>query len=412
MKKIKMAVIGAGNRGGVYSSYSLVHPNEMEIVAVVDTSDKVRKEYGDKYNLAENRRFSSVDDFINAKIECDIVAVTTMDKDHVWISKIVLNSGYDILLEKPVTSDRAELLELEALANELGRRVFICHVLRYTPFYRSIKQIILDGKLGKISSIDMAEHVGIKHVIGSYVIGKWGSEKECGSTFLLAKCCHDFDIMCWLNEGAEPVEVSSFADRRLFVEENAPKNATNKCTTCPAEKECGYSAYKTMGKDWLAQGDTPEHLEKLFNEERYGDCVFKTKDLIDRQHCMVRFTDGSMGSFQLIGGCPKANRYIKIVGSKGEIIGSFEDGTFELFTYDFENGKTVSEHFDVNSDITRDIIGQHRGGDYMLCKDLVAYLNGDKSSISITTLKDSVNSHLCVYACDDSAKNGGIKSVR
>lgn len=71
----------------------------------------------------------------------------------------------------------------------------VCHVLRYAPFYRKIKETILDGGIGKIINIQMAEQVSYFHESVSYVRGKYASPALCGSGMLLSKCSHDLDVM-------------------------------------------------------------------------------------------------------------------------------------------------------------------------------------------------------------------------
>ena len=72
-------------------------------------------------------------------------------------------------------------------------------------------------------------------------MGKWRSEAECGSPVLLSKCCHDLDMLCWLNNSTAPRKVASFGSRSLFVPENAPDGAAERCHACPHEKTCKYS---------------------------------------------------------------------------------------------------------------------------------------------------------------------------
>ena len=102
----------------------------------------------EKHNLKDDNIYSSLDEFILSKKKCDFVINSTMDQMHYETSAKLLKAGYNLLLEKPITADYKELLELEKLAKENGCKVIICHVLRYTPFYSTVKRIIDSGKLG------------------------------------------------------------------------------------------------------------------------------------------------------------------------------------------------------------------------------------------------------------------------
>nr|MDD6994979.1 Gfo/Idh/MocA family oxidoreductase [Clostridia bacterium]MDY6222760.1 Gfo/Idh/MocA family oxidoreductase [Christensenellaceae bacterium] len=424
MKKIRMALLGCGDRGNVYASYALKHPEEAEIVAVTDIDSIALKVTGDAYALPQNKRFSSLDDFLAANVACDTVINATMDEAHYETAKKLINAGYNQLLEKPIVNNEKDLLELKNLAAAKGVSVVVCHVLRYTPFYRTMKGLINAGKIGKILTLEMNEHVGTVHFADSFVRGKWADEDDCGSGLLLQKCCHDMDLMCWLNNFSAPDEVTSFAKRANFIEENAPEGATEFCYQCPHNQTCLYDAKKIhLELDWfyfqtwrginkpLAE-ITKEEKEDYLKRSDYGRCVYKLKrNLMDRQMVTVLFKDGSMGSLNVVGGCSVAGREIKIVGTKGEIKGRLEDNKFKLYEY-IHNGETYkaqSTEVDVSDKVGAD--ARHSNGDMCLMYDYVRFLNGDESSVSMTSINDSVNGHKCVYAAEQSRKEKRIVSI-
>ena len=199
IKKIWGVVVGYGNRGQVYADYSLQEPEEFGIAAVVDPNEFKLQEAKARYGLTDECLFKDFATFAKSEIACDFVINATMDQYHYETAMEILKYGYDMLIEKPIVASAKELKDIEQLAKEKGAKVFVCHVLRYTPFYRKIKELLNEGTIGTIMTMEMNEHVSLTHYLVSYVRGKWNSEKECGSGFVLAKSCHDFDIMCWLN---------------------------------------------------------------------------------------------------------------------------------------------------------------------------------------------------------------------
>lgn len=120
---------------------------------------------------------------------------------------------------------------------------------------------------------------------------------------------------------------------------------------------------------------------------------------------IVKFKNGSIGTFNLVAGSAKGERYIHIVGEEGEIFGALSDNKYTLRRYDFVTDTFKDEVVDVSLDVLN---CGHSGGDGALMRDVCAYLNGDKSSISITDINDSVNGHLLVYAADESQKQNKI----
>jgi hypothetical protein len=173
----------------------------------------------------------------------DGAIVATMDQLHYEQAKALLEQNYHLLLEKPVVNNAEQLEELRDMAVNRDRIMMVGHVLRYTPFYGSIKQDLLDGKVGQIMHIETSELVGVCHASCSYIRGKWKSEAECGSGMLLAKCCHDIDLICWLNNVTQPTEVVSYGGRNFITPNNAPKNSPKRCyDDCPHLETCRFSA--------------------------------------------------------------------------------------------------------------------------------------------------------------------------
>ena len=416
MKRIKMAVVGYGNRGQIYAEYALLEPKELEVVAVIDPNPFKREEAKKKHGLSGGQVFESYADFLSSGIEADIVANATMDQYHYQTAIEILNSKHDMLMEKPIVAKKEELTEIYELAEKKGCKVFVCHVLRYSPFYKTIKEMIDGGKIGKIISIEMNEHVWVPHFLTSYCRGKWRSEEECGSPILLAKCCHDMDLLCWLNR-SRATYLSSFAHRSCFTPENKPAGATEYCYNCPHSGDCKYSALKlyydhdvmpflvldSLNKPY--DEVTKEEKMELLKSGDFGKCAFTMSgDVVDRQNVIVDFADGSVGTFTLSCGASRPDRYIHVVGTLGEIEGKVEENKFVYRTYDAENVGFTETVIDVGEKIVKKGSCGHNGGDYGIMYDIVRYLNGDAASSSITFLEDSVNSHLLVYGAEESRK--------
>lgn len=416
LKKLTAAVVGAGNRGCVYADYALEEPQELEIVAVVEPNGDRRREAKERYRVRDEYAFDSLDAFLAKKIECDFIINATMDEWHYETAKKIMLAGYDMLLEKPIVSNEKELLELQEIARRMQVKVNVCHVLRYTPYYKRIKEILNAGTIGKIMTLEMYEHVGMAHFLDSFVRGKWSNEKKCGSSFLLQKSCHDMDLMCWLNNASAPKKVSSLGTRAQFIPSNAPDGATEFCYNCPLNATCLYSAQRVHleldslpFQTWMDMGKpidriTKEEKAEWLKSSVYGRCAYNSGgDINDRQTVNVEFENGSIGSFTMVGAVGKCGRRIHICGTKGEIEGDMESGKFSVRVFDREKYNYDEDIVDVNAEIHASAeYGGHGGGDYAIMHELVRYLNGDNSSVSITSIDDSINGHLIVYAAEKS----------
>lgn len=427
IKKLWAAIVGYGNRGQIYGDYSLVKGDEFGVAAVIDPKEYKLKEAKERYNLNDDQVFYSFDDFVKSGMKVDFVINTTMDQLHYEIAIKVLQNGYNMLMEKPIVAEKEKLLEIRDLAKKNNCNVFVCHVLRYTPFYLTIKKLLLDGEIGRIVTIEMNEHVGNIHYLTSYDRGKWNSKKICGSSFLLAKCCHDLDLICWLNNVSRPTRVASFGHRAKYVKENKPEGSSDFCYDCKIEENCPYSAmklyYERDAMPFLVWDGINKPMKEITKEDKlaflkkddYGRCAFNIEkaDIMDRQNLIVDFENGSCASFTLSAGSCRADRYIHIVGEIGEIEGKIEGKKITVRKYDL-NQVYVEREIDIAEliKVTVDpVLGGHSGGDFGIMYDIVRYLNGDRSSISITSIDDSVNGHLCVYAADESMETGKIVDV-
>ena len=100
---VKLAVIGVGNRTGKYLHYFSLHPDVVQLAAVVEP-DPVRREACRKqFALPEERCFASSDSFFDRFREpCDGVIIGSPDRYHHAQALKAIERGWDILLEKPV----------------------------------------------------------------------------------------------------------------------------------------------------------------------------------------------------------------------------------------------------------------------------------------------------------------------
>ena len=99
--------------------------------------------------------------------------VATGDTLHVEPALAALGAGYHVLLEKPIAPDAADCARIVAAADASARILQIAHVLRYTPFYGRVHEIVASGRIGRILGIDMQENVAWWHYAHSYVRGKF-----------------------------------------------------------------------------------------------------------------------------------------------------------------------------------------------------------------------------------------------
>lgn len=427
-KPITAIIVGAGHRSFVYSELAKTNPEMLKIVGVADPNPIRRKKAMDHFGFKEDMCFENAEELAKKGKLADTVINGTMDEQHLETAVPLLDAGYDMLLEKPFAPNEEEMRQIVNCAKKNNSKVMICHVLRYTPFYYAIKERIVNGEIGDIINIQTTEHVSYHHLSTSYIRGKWANSDKCHTSMLLAKCCHDLDIIMWMMSETKPKQISSFGGKFQFKPENAPKEAGTICMKdCPLVDTCVYSTkrlYIDHPDRWAFYvWDALEGKKNVTIEDKialmksdspYARCIYKCdNNVVDHQSVLINFESGATGTHNMVGGSAEPRREIHIIGTKGEIFGNFEESKFTVLKIDpspdAHNEECDVEEVDLR--VTGDMVGAyggHGGGDERLAADFVKFIRGEKPSLACTSIFDSVAGHLSVYLADKSRENGGM----
>ena len=410
--KMKMAVIGCGSRGkDTYARMQKQFPDRLEIVAAVDPDPKKLLEMQEHYQVPAERCYTDPDPFFSGPGLADVACIATLDHLHYEYAMKAMKAGYHLLLEKPISPVKEECQAIQEAAHQYHRHVIVCHVLRYTPFYRKLKELLVSGAAGEVVSIQASEGVGYWHQAHSFVRGNWRNQEET-SPMILQKCCHDFDILLWLT-GKHCRRVSSFGDLRLFKESNAPKGAPKRCTDgCPQEHTCPYHAPRYyLGQleqgnhDWpvnvLTSDPTKEKVLEALRTGPYGRCVYYCdNDVVDHQTVNLEMEDGTTIDFTMCGFTKENVRRIRIMGTLGELEGDMEQNRIWVRPFAGED-----QEIDVNT-LSDDFSG-HGGGDVQLMREVLDLILDGKASEGITTVDQSMESHYIAFAAEESRLENG-----
>lgn len=422
--KTTAVIIGAGHRALLMASYANDHPDELEIVGMADPSPLRREQTATAFGLPADCCFETAEQLASVPRFADFAINGTMDHQHVPTSLPLLAAGYHLLLEKPFATNAGEMWRLVQVARQYERKVAICHVLRYAPFYEAIRQQVAAGTIGEILNVQAAEHVSYHHVAVAFVRGKWNRQDYCQSSMLMAKSCHDLDLITWMKSGVRPRRVASFGSNFQFRPEKAPQGAGTRCLIdCPIEADCLYSArkhYIDHPDRWAFYvWDSLEHLANPTIEDKieslktspYGRCVWKTDmNVVDHQSVLIDFADGSTATLNMIGGTSKPSRTIHLIGTTGEIRGCLEDSRFTILRPDLRPGHETAEEVVDTSD-QGGTGGGHGGGDMRLVADFLKLLTGEPPSLSSTDLEDSISGHLIGFCADQAREEARVVEI-
>lgn len=403
---MKYVIVGAGSRGMVYGTTALA--NGDEVVAIGELRPDRLRDAAEKLHVPPEGCFSSGEElFAQGKLG-DAAVIASQDQDHYGHVMLALEQGYDILLEKPISNNPKECLDIARRANELGRKITVCHVLRYTNFFSTIKSILDSGELGKVVAIKHSENIGNFHMAHSFVRGNWANT-QTSSPIILAKSCHDLDLLLWFT-GAHCTKVASFGGLSYFRPENAPEGAAERCLDCPVSG-CRYHAmtvYEPILGQWPADvvclEQTRQALTEALKTSPYGRCVYRCgNDVCDHMSTIFEFDNGVTATFSLTAQTNRIHRNIHIMCEDGELIG--DDGLHTITVSHFvPNQATTYETRTIH--VVNGPSG-HGGGDAGVLADFAANVRGTTAG-SRTAISDSVESHLMACAAELSRVTGKV----
>ncbi|XP_052278432.1 uncharacterized protein LOC127876940 isoform X12 [Dreissena polymorpha] len=409
-------VVGAGSRGNGYPWYAKEYPDQLQIIGVCEPRDFQRNRTVKAFDIAEKNAFKDWKDAADLERFADCVIICTPDRLHKEPAIAFAKKGYHILLEKPMAVTEADCREIVATCKENNVILSVCHVLRYIPWVKKVKEIIDSGAIGDVVNINHTEPVGFWHFAHSFVRGNW--HKESYSSFsLLAKCCHDVDLICYWMSGRKCERVSSFGHLSHFHSGDKPKDAADRCLDCPAHVEttCPYSAkklylgfVKTGHTGWPVSVicDTPdiENVTQALRDGPYGRCVYNMdNDVVSNQVVNMQFEGGSTATLTMVafteGIC---TRQVMIYGTKGQI--TVKDGKRNpVCVYDFNSQQTTSHNMD-DKTVCSSALSGHGGADFHTINAFVDMLHNPSSSTIETGPDATLASHVLCFAAERSRK--------
>jgi predicted dehydrogenase len=389
-------------------------PDQFSLVAAADpVAARVDVIRGHAGGQADFRTYPSAEAMFAAGKPADVVVIATQDAQHRAHAIQAMELGCDLLLEKPIAHRLDDTLAVRDAARRLGRRVVVCHVLRYTPFYARVQALLRSGAIGEIVSANFIEGVQPWHQAHSFVRGHW-SVAATSSPMILAKSCHDMDLLAWLLD--RPCEaISSHGALTHFTAAQAPAGAPPRCTDgCPAAATCRYDAHlyaKPEGRRWLAmvfdrakEASDAEIFDWL-RTSRWGRCAYRCdNDVVDHQVIAARFAGAVTATFTMT--AFDEGRHLEIFGTEGVLRGgAFVKKQLGCDLVLTRHGwQQEPEKISVETP-TQGYAG-HGGGDHGLMRTLHADLTCPDPTAMRTSLEVSMQSHLMAFAAEESRRSG------
>ena len=402
MGQITVVAIGAGNR---MNAYAELHPQEIRIVAVVEPNPVRLSQLARRCQVPDQQCYSSWEDFLSKDKMADAVFICTPDNMHYLPAMLALERGYDVLLEKPVAQSYAACLEIAGRAKELHRIVGVCHVLRYHPYFKKLREVVADGSLGELISVNHVEAVGIERMTHAFVRGLWCKESDT-NPMILSKACHDLDLLVWLT-GKKCLSVSSYGSLKWFRSDNAPAGSTLRCTDgCAVESDCPYSALELYyrKKRWLrhfdiADGcDPDETILQQLKTGPYGRCVYHCdNDVVDHQVVSMLLEDGVTVNFSMDTFTRDSERRTHLMFSQGEVFGNERTLTVRYFQQG--RGDEIYDFTDCYGECN-----YHAGADLEIVRDFIRAVASRQGDALLTNIESSLESHRIAFEIEKQRK--------
>ena len=416
MSKIfTVAIIGCGSRGAtVYGEHLSKKTDQFKIVSLCDLNIQTANYYAEYFNVDKSNVFIDEDEFFKVK-RADLLVIGTQDALHIRHATKAYKVGYDIILEKPISDNEQECLDLLKLQKQTGCFTMVGHVFRYAPPYAKIQELLESGEIGKLQYIDGLERVQYQHFCRSYVRGPWRNSNT-SSPIILAKCCHDLDLIQFFAK-SKCEDVSCVGNLDFFTPENAPDDSAEYCLNCKHKETCSFSIYEYYLGRWEKAGKpeqmhphnklttlplTEEKIVKALTTKSYGKCVFRSDNNVpDNLSVNMRFTNGVRAHLHMQALTTLGGRRYTFYGSKGQIT---YEGQGHIITVE----KFGQDKYVIDCKPLIDQMGEkgHSGGDMGLVNAIYPALLS-KTDID-TSLEASIESHIMGIRAEQSRLQGGI----
>lgn len=256
MKQKKFLIIGGGTRGLRFAKI-LEKDLSSHVVAIVDNYVEGNASIANflKKNSIENVEIineldAALEKYSSEKV--DGVFLMTPEWTHLEIFKKLIAGDYNIFLEKPIATTSEDVYSIQKLAQNYDKLIHVGFVLRFSAFYKKIKEWVDNDRIGQIVTIQMNERLALLH--GSAFKRNWHAKKMYTGGYLNEKCCHDLDLMCWLKEKqAKPLQVVSYGSMKFYLDSIGEKTCEDCKRDCPLRDDYKNANKYFNGKLYIGQ---------------------------------------------------------------------------------------------------------------------------------------------------------------
>jgi predicted dehydrogenase len=254
--------------------------------------------------------FSSFDEMLST-IKADYIIVTTVDATHDEFIVKALDKGFNVITEKPMTTDEVKCKRILDAEKRSGKKVTVAFNYRHSVHNMQLKELLAADRVGKITSVDFNWYLNVYH--GADYFRRWHGRMAKSGSLWVHKATHHFDLLnWWLN--SEPVEVSAYGSLEHYGKNNAFRGKT--CRGCEFKDKCKF--FWDVTKD--------QRLTNLYVKNEHHDgyvrdgCVWSNEiDIYDKMSAQIIYANGVTANYSLTTYSPYEGWQIAFNGMKGRI---------------------------------------------------------------------------------------------
>jgi predicted dehydrogenase len=321
-RRIRYAIVGTGSRHQMYRDAILdTFAAHAELVGMCDLNPG-RAELSRAQVQA--RRKVDVPVFTADRFDQmvkdtrpEVVIVTSKDATHSTYIVRAMESGCDVISEKPMTTDEVQCRAILQAQRKTGRRCTVTFNYRYSPPRSQVKDLLLSGVIGDVLSVDFHWLLDTYH--GADYFRRWHSRKENSGGLLIHKATHHFDLVNWWLSGV-PVSVMATGKRAFYTPEMAKRMGLTshheRCHTCPEKERCTFALDLAANKSLKALYLDQERHDGYFRDQ----CVFRPEiDIEDTMNVQVRYDTGATLCYSLNAMNAWEGYFVAFNGTKGRL---------------------------------------------------------------------------------------------
>ncbi len=374
-KSVSIGLIGVGARLRGVSRRVLAQAaregHEIRVVSAYDPDPIALDALADQ--LGYNYQRCDGEEAVIENPNVEWVFIGSWNCHHARQAVLALDAGKNVFCEKPLATTLEGCLEIQAAVKRSGKRFALGLVLRYSPHYRKVIEVIRAGEIGRLISFEFNETLAFNH--GGYIFGNWRRDSVNAGSHLLEKCCHDLDLANWVAQ-ALPVKVACFGGRDFFL----PENERNVARIGPNPE--GRPAYGT----W----DDPHRMNPFDGKG----------DILDNQVAIFQYANGVRGTFHTNCNTAIPERRFYLCGTEGTLRADLMQGTLEVqrIGWDTEIKK-----------IDTTLGDSHGGGDQVMAEALLASLLTEAAPLA--SVNEGIESAVVAFGLDQACKEGRVVSL-